>query len=180
VQRYNVCNTRVLDFMGVLQNIPIDPVVRRGLDEHARHPIFDGMAAWCLSIVELVVSYFLSMMPGWSTESYIRLVYHWLLKNKIVAVVNARDEARVMHEEDMRLKAQQMADEIQHDIDEADKDRLFRGEEWADEEIIREINPREGILDNRVEFLAQEEMKGFGKVGHLDSEASDELKEKNE
>lgn len=125
--------------MNIEQQIPVDPIVQRALQAHPQEPLFEGIKGWVMSIVEIVVGFIFSLPPNWNLDSYIRIVYHFLLKRQIVETVQARDEAKIMEEDERRRKAAQAADEIKEEpkeITEEDKD------EWRDDEVFRDLKER--------------------------------------
>lgn len=150
--------------MGVLQNIPVDPLVRRGLEEHNTDPLFTGLTAWSLAIGELLISYVLSMMPGWNTESYTRLVYHYLLKTNIRGVVTSRDEAKMMAEDERRRQELLKADEINEDVEEGAGGILEPSEDWADNEIVRERKHHQNSLNSQARDEMRQEIDDQDKV----------------
>ena len=93
--------------MNILQNIPVDPQIRQALENQVAQnqnaqqanqppPIFVGLFGFLLALCELVVCFVLSISPSWNIDSYIRLVYHWLFKARILHQIQVRDTELAM------------------------------------------------------------------------------------
>lgn len=93
--------------MNILQNIPVDPQIRQALENQVAQnqnaqqanqppPIFVGLFGFMLALCELVVCFVLSISPSWNIDSYIRLVYHWLFKARILHQIQVRDTELAM------------------------------------------------------------------------------------
>ena len=104
---------RVLQPLNGINNIPLDPGVKRALDAQPSLPIFTGIKGKLLSIAELLICFCLSMSPNWNVDLYIRLVYHSFFKHIISKIQRDREE-RAMHEEAMRARqAMQELEELE-------------------------------------------------------------------
>lgn len=143
----------------MLQNIPIDPVVQQALDAHPREPLVVGVKAWFYSMAELIVTFILSLSPGWNIETYVRVVYHSWFRRAINQIVERRQEAELIRRDELARQERLKPDEIKEEENKAPRESEG-SEEWLEDgTIIKERIPREGsetlrqhLAENREEI----------------------------
>ena len=160
-----------MNLLGMLRNIPLDPVVQRALEAHPQEPLLRGVKAWFVSLGELIVTFILSISPGWNIDVYVRVVYHSWFKRTINDIVQRRQEAELVRQDEIarqeRIKAEL---EQEPEIKEDENPRVSEGsEEWPEDgTIIKERKHRE----------AREDMEEkSGRIGDHQKENIPELNE---
>lgn len=137
-----------MNFLGMLRNIPIDPVVQQALDAHPREPLVVGVKAWFYSMGELIATFILSLSPGWNIDTYIRVVYHSWFKRPINELVNRRQEAELIRQDELARQARMRADEIKEEENELRRESEA-SEEWPDDGTIFKERKRREIDEEK-------------------------------
>lgn len=126
--------------VNMLNNIPLDPIVRRGLEENQNRPLFPNFMSKLFGFLELVVCFFVSMSPNWNIDAYIKVVYHYVFRNAVrdrVLAMDAAEQVRLHEEEIEKRRLLEEPNEIQevsrHNI--AEDDAL----DGVDGPIIQEL-----------------------------------------
>lgn len=67
------------------RNVQIDPEVAQALEHQDRPlPNLKGIKRFFFAVIELLVTFVISLLPIWETPAYVKVVYHSWFKNWIV------------------------------------------------------------------------------------------------
>ena len=124
------------------RNIQKDDVVTEALnDENRPLPKFTGITRFLTSIIELLLTFVISLIPFWNIELYHKIVYHSWFKDKIKSM---HKKEEVQTEEEKKEEEESQKDANDNELKTNDP----KEQKEENEEIESEQNNTENKLNN--------------------------------